>query len=55
MQGRKCSLNGLYHHQLDPRHLGADNKAQNKKGTEQKGREITMLRHRYIQDRNFFR
>ena len=30
-------------------------RAQNKKGEEQKGREITMLRHRYIQGRNFFR
>ena len=50
----------------ETRHLGADNKgagqkgprakrAQGKKGLEQKGREITMLRHRYIQGRNFFR
>ena len=30
-------------------------RAQNKKGAEQKGRKITMLRHRYIQGRNFFR
>ena len=30
-------------------------RAQSKKGAEQKGREITMLRHRYIQGRNFFR
>ena len=30
-------------------------RAQNKKGAEQKRREITMLRHRYIQGRNFFR
>ena len=30
-------------------------RAQSKKGSEQKGREITMLRHRYIQGRNFFR
>ena len=44
----------------DPRHLGVTKRAQNKKGAgkkvaEQKGREITMLRHRYIQGRNFFR
>ena len=49
----------------DPRHLGAaqraqqkgrrTKRAQSKKGAEQKGREITMLRHRYIQGRNFFR
>ena len=30
-------------------------RSQSKKGAEQKGREITMLRHRYIQGRNFFR
>ena len=30
-------------------------RAQNKKGAEQKGREILILRHRYIQGRNFFR
>ena len=30
-------------------------RTQSKKGAEQKGREITMLRHRYIQGRNFFR
>ena len=30
-------------------------RAQSKKGAEQKGCEITMLRHRYIQGRNFFR
>ena len=29
--------------------------AQSKKGAEQKGRKITMLHHRYIQGRNFFR
>ena len=30
-------------------------RAQSKKGAEQKECEITMLRHRYIQGRNFFR
>ena len=32
-----------------------EKRAQSKKDAEQKGHEITMLRHRYIQGRNFFR